>query len=95
MKIKNHEDLVRDPETGIIKNKNRTAFSNARKRKKEIIRKKEEEFLKDCRICDLEEQIKILSEQVKSLLGGSTTQVEEKPKTSRRKKPSEGVIENG
>lgn len=90
-KIKNHEDLVRDPETGIVKNKNRTAFMNARACKHEIIEKKKSDYEKDCKICDLEKQVDKLTKLVEQLVSSSESVAK---KTSSRKKTSEGV-ENG
>lgn len=85
-KIKNHEDLIRDPITGVVKNKNRTSFINARARKKEVVKKNQEEYEKDCRICDLEKELKELKKLVSQLVSSDETSSQVEPKPRRTKK---------
>lgn len=56
-KVKDHEHLIRDPETKMIKNKNKNAFEAARARKRAVLEKKERENELEERVDSLESKL--------------------------------------
>jgi len=71
--VKDHENLVRDPVTGVIKNKNRAAFLAARNRKKAVIDRKINEEQSISKISDLENQISELKTLIETFIASSNS----------------------